>query len=193
MGECLAALVRGKVEHLLQARAVIGFEIGDIEPVVIAVVSQACIGPNYLCVCYANEPGFRQHAVLQGCATPQAIPMSPDDRAALKPEPVIHVVHGASPALQITTPASVAGGGLITAATGSTGLPSGAELDRSYSLQDAAGELGEKLVQKLRNEGSMRNLHVEPALPQLPTDLHAASYRGKYPSGLVLEVTVPNQ
>lgn len=132
-------------------------------------------------------------AVLQGCATPpQAIPMSPDDRAALKQEPVIHVVHGASPALQITTPASVAGGGLITAATGSTELPSGAELERTYSLQDAAGELGEKLVQKLRNEGSMRNLHVEPALPQLPADLPAASYRGKYPSGLVLEVTVPH-
>lgn len=136
---------------------------------------------------------FATLAMLQGCATPQATVMSPDDRAALKQEPVIHVVHGASPALQITTPASVAGGGLITAATGSTGLPSGAELDRSYSLQDAAGELGEKLVQKLRNEGSMRNLHVEPALPQLPEDSDAAPYRGKYPSGLVLEVTVPNQ
>jgi len=132
-------------------------------------------------------------AVLQGCATPQAMPMSPDDRAALKQEPIIHVVHSDSPALQITTPARVAGVGLITAATGSTGLPSGAELERAYSLQDAAGELSEKLVHKLQNEHSMRNLRVEPALPQLPDDLHAASYRGKYPSDLVLEVTVLNQ
>lgn len=132
-------------------------------------------------------------AALQGCATPQAIPMSADDRAATRQAPVIHVVHGTSPALNITTPTSVAGASLITAGTGSTQLPSGAELERAYSLQDAAGELSEKLVQRLQHEGALGNLHVESPLPQLPSDLHAGSYRSKYPNGLVLEVTVPNQ
>ncbi|MGE5241670.1 MAG: hypothetical protein ACM3NI_08490 [Bacteroidota bacterium] len=131
-------------------------------------------------------------AALQGCATTQnVVPMSPDDRAALKQASVIHVVHCASPAMNLMTPASVAGGGLITSATGSTELPSGAELERGYSLPNPAGELSGKLVQRLKAEGRMTNLRVEPRLPQLPAQLDASSYRGKYPDGLVLEVTVP--
>lgn len=131
-------------------------------------------------------------AVLPGCATTQnVVPMSPGDRAALKQESVIHVVYSLSPAMNLMTPASVAGGGLITSATGSTELPSGAELERGYSLPNPAGELSGKLVQRLKTEGRMTNLRTEPPLPQLPAQLDASSYHGKYPDGLVLEVTVP--
>ena len=130
-------------------------------------------------------------AGLQGCATQQNVPLSADSRNSLMQAPIIHVVYSQSPAMNIMTPATVGGAGLIASLTGSNELPSGGELERAYGLPNPAAEVSTKLVQRLQAEGRLTHLRVEPELPKLPAELDAASYRGQYPDGLVLEITVP--
>lgn len=126
-------------------------------------------------------------AILQGCAGAN-IAISPEDRASLRNAPVIHVVQYQSPALDLMTPRSVAGGGLITSMTGSAELPSGASLQRAFGLPDAASALTGQFVQKLTTEGRLANLRAEPKPLPLPFNEDASHYRGKFPNGLVLEI-----
>lgn len=126
---------------------------------------------------------------LQGCASGLSMPMAPEDRAALRNAPVIHVVRYTSVPLSLMTPAGVAGASLITSATGSTELPSGPELQRAYSLTPASDELTNQLVQKLKDEAKLSNLQVESAPLPLPFTEDVSGYRKKYASGLVLEIT----
>jgi hypothetical protein len=119
--------------------------------------------------------------ILQGCAGAR-INISPEDRASLKNSPAIYVVRYQSPAMDLMTPKTVAGGGLITDMTGSSELPSG------VALQRASSALTDQFVRKLASEGRLTNLRVEPKPLPLPFKEDVSHYRSKYMDGLVLEI-----
>ena len=126
-------------------------------------------------------------AVLQGCASTN-INISPEDRANLRNAPAIHVVRYQSPAMNLMTPKSVAGAGLLASMTGSSELPSGVELQRAYGLPEASSELTNHFVRKLTAAGRLANLRVEPKPLPLPLNEDVSHYRGRYAGGLVLEI-----
>jgi len=128
-------------------------------------------------------------ALLQACGT---VAMSPETSAELRSAPVVHVVKYPSGAVNIMSPKEAVGAGALASATGSSQLPSGAQLVRAYGLPDQADAVGNNLVQKLKAEGGMNNLRVEPGFLPRPYVEDASHYRGKYPSGLVLELTIDN-
>ena len=133
--------------------------------------------------------------LLGGCAGPQTIPLSAEDRAALRGNPVVHVVHYVSGPMNMMTPASATGSGtgLIVGATGSTKLPHWYELERKYSLPDASRTLRDSVVQKLRADAGLTSLRVyDQALP-LPVVEDLNAYKTKYQNGLLFEITTPGR
>lgn len=133
-------------------------------------------------------PLFIAGVLLQGCAS-AIVNINPEDLATLKSAPAIYVVRYVSVPLDLMTPKSVVGGGLLASMTRSSELPSGAELQRAFKLPSASEELTNQFVQKLKTEGRMTNLRVEPAPLPLPWVEDVSKYRNKYMGGLVLEIT----
>ena len=131
-------------------------------------------------------------AALQGCGGMTQVKMSPETTAELKSAPVVHVVKYWTPGVHLMTPKSAGGGGLIVGMTGSSELPSGAELVKAYKLLDQAQAVSAQLVDKLKAEGGISNLRLEPGFMPRPYKEDAAHYRAKYTSGLVLELTIEN-
>lgn len=133
---------------------------------------------------------FTAVAALHGCAS-QIVNISPEDRAAIKSAPAVYVVRYTSPPLSLMTPKDAAPGGLLSAVivskTESGELPSGAELERAYKLPSSSEEITNRFVQKLKTEGGLANLRVEPKPLPLPFEEDVARYR-KYAGGLVLEI-----
>lgn len=130
---------------------------------------------------------FAVLAILQGCAG-ATVNISPEDRASLKRAPAIYVVRYQSLPLDLMTPKSVVGAGLVAGMSGSSELPSGLELQRAYRLPEASRVLTNQFVRKLRSEGRLTNLRVEPKSLPLPFKEDVAHYRSKYMGGLVLEI-----
>lgn len=126
-------------------------------------------------------------AILQGCAG-APVNISSEDRANLKSAPAIYVVRYQSVPLDLMTPKSAVGGGLLASMTGSSELPSGLELQRAYNLPDASSELTNQFVRKLTSEGRLTNLRIEPKPLPLPFKEDVSHYRSKYMGGLVLEI-----
>jgi len=131
-------------------------------------------------------------AALHGCGGMTQVKISPELAAEMKSAPVVHVVKYWTPGVHLMTPKSAAGGGLIAGMTGSSELPSGSELVKAYKLPDQAEAVSAHLVEKLKAQGGMSNLRLEPGFMPRPYKEDAAHYRGKYPSGLVLELTIEN-
>ena len=130
-------------------------------------------------------------ASLQGCGTAQ-IAMSPETSAELRSAPVVHVVKYRSGGMSMMTPKSAVGAGLVASMTGSSELADGSSLVRAYGLPDQADAVGSLLAEKLKAEGRISNLRLEPAFLPRPYVEDPAHYRSKYPSGLVLELSVDN-
>jgi hypothetical protein len=130
-------------------------------------------------------------ALLHGCGGDANVKMSPETSAELKAAPAVYVVKYRTAGINMMTPKSVAGGGLIVGMTGSGELPSGPELVRAYKLPDQAEAVSASLVEKLKAEGGMTNLRVEPGFLQGPSQDDASRYR-KYANGLVLELNIIN-
>ena len=131
-------------------------------------------------------------AALHGCGGMTQVKMSPETTAELKSAPVVYVVKYWTPGVHLMTPKSVGGAGLVAGMTGSSELPSGPELVKAYKLPDQAEAVSAQLVEKLKAEGGMRNLRLESGFLPRPYKEDAAHYHGKYPSGLVLELTIEN-
>ena len=131
-------------------------------------------------------------AALHGCGGAAMVKMSPKTSAELKSAPAVYVVKYWTPGVHLMTPKGVAGGGLIVGMTGSSELPSGQELVKAYKLPDQAEVVSAQLVEKLKAEGGMMNFRLEPGFLQRPYKEDASHYGGKYPSGLVLELTIEN-
>jgi hypothetical protein len=132
-------------------------------------------------------------ALLQGCVGSQIVPMSAETSASLQQAPVVQVVRYQSGALNIATPKDAVGGGLLASATGSSELPTGGSLSRAYGLPDPAEDVGRRLVEKLKIEGRLPNVRLEPASLPRPWVEDPSHYRNRYQSGLVLEISVENQ
>lgn len=131
-------------------------------------------------------------AALHGCGGGANVKMSPEASAELKTAPAVYVVKYWTPGVHLMTPKGVAGGGLIVGMTGSSELPTGSELMKAYKLPDQAEAVSAQLVDKLKSEGGMRNMRLEPGFLQRPYKEDTSQYRGKYGSGLVLELTIEN-
>jgi hypothetical protein len=141
---------------------------------------------------------FAGAASLAGCAGNQATPMNAESNAALKQAPVIQVVRYVSPGMNITIPKNASGLGplgsvLVGAGTGTGEMPTGDSLARAYKLPDPADDVARRLVEKLKTEGALANLRVEPKLAGRPLAEDPAHYRAKYPNAVVLELSVENQ
>jgi hypothetical protein len=130
-------------------------------------------------------------ASLQGCGT-SPVPISPETGAELKSAPVVHVVKYRSGGIIVMTPKSAVGSGLLASMTGSSELADASSLVRAYGLPDQADAVSGHLVEKLKAEGRLTNLRLEPAFLPGPYVEDTAHYRSKYPSGLVLELSVEN-
>jgi len=137
-------------------------------------------------------------ALLLGCAGCQIIPMNADSSAALREAQVVQVVRYHSAPINITNPKDAPGLGplsvvVVGSVAGSGELPTGDALARVFKLPDPGDEVARRLVEKLKAEGRLGNLRLEPnPLPRpLPED--ASQYRARYPSGLVLELSIDTQ
>jgi hypothetical protein len=128
-------------------------------------------------------------SLLYGCGG-ASVKVSPETTAELRAAPVVHVVKYTSGGLNIMSPKSVAGAGALAAATGSSELPTGPQLIRAYGLPDQADAVSRNLVEKLKVDGGMGNFRVEPGFLSRPYVEDTAGLRAKYPSGLVLELTI---
>jgi hypothetical protein len=128
-------------------------------------------------------------ALLAGCG-PAYVKMTPETAAELRSAPAVHAVKFPTPAPHLMTPKSVAGGGLISSMTGSAELPTGGQLVKAYGLPDHAEAVSASLVEKLRTEGGIKNLRLEPGFLQYSYHEDTSRYRDKYPSGLVLELDI---
>ncbi|HZR69621.1 MAG TPA: hypothetical protein VFB01_11280 [Burkholderiales bacterium] len=133
--------------------------------------------------------------VLAGCGGPAYVKMTPETGAELKAAPVINVVWFRTVGMNIMTPKSQAGGGLLPAlivsGTKSGELPSGDQLVKAYGLPDQADEVSAKLVEKLKTEGRLPTVRVASALfPPRVYQENPAQYGSKFSSGLVLEINV---
>jgi hypothetical protein len=127
--------------------------------------------------------------LLHGCGGAAYVKMSPEASAEMKSAPAVYVVKYRTAGVHLMTPKSVSGGGLIVGMTGSAELPSGSTLVKAYGLPDQAEAVGADLAEKLKAEGGMRNVRVEPGFVQAKQE-DASRYRAKYPSGLVLELDI---
>lgn len=128
-------------------------------------------------------------AYLQACGTPAQVRMESATRDTVTSASQIDVVHYATPSLFLQTPKEAAGAGLLTAMTGSNELPSGAEIERTYGLPDAAEEIAGKLTTRLQSDGGLKNLHAGSALP-LPWAEDPSHYRGQAGAPFVLEISI---
>src|SRR5262249_49146264 len=111
-------------------------------------------------------------ASLLGCAS-QIAPMNAETSAALREGKVVQVVRYQSPGMNITVPKNASGLGPLGAvavgsATGSGELATGDSLARAYKLPDPADDVARRLVEKLRSEGALGNLRMEPKMAQRP-------------------------
>jgi len=137
-------------------------------------------------------------ALLLGCAGCQIIPMNADSSAALREAQVVQVVRYHSAPINITNPKDAPGLGPLSVAvigsvTSSGELPTGDALARVFKLPDPAEEVARRLVEKLKAEGALGNLRLEPNPLARPLPEDASQYRARYPSGLVLELSVDTQ
>ncbi len=130
--------------------------------------------------------------LLHGCGGDAYVKMTPETGAELKSAPVVYVVKYWTPGLHMMTPKSAVGAGLLASMTGSSELADGHQLVKAYGLPDQADAVSANLVEKLKTEGGMRNLRIEPGFLQRPYLEDTSRYRSKYPSGLVLELSVEN-
>jgi hypothetical protein len=126
---------------------------------------------------------------LGACASPY-VSLSEQDRSGIRKAPVVNVVHYASPAMYIQTPAQVAGLGLITSATGSQKLPTGVELARKYAYPEPTQLVANRLAEQLRTRGQLNNLSSITAAEPLPVKDEFTQYRARYASGIVIEINM---
>ena len=136
--------------------------------------------------------------LLAGCAGSQVAPMNAESSAALRQAPLVQVVRYVSPGMNITIPKNASGLGplgrvAVESGTGTGELRTGDSLARAYKLPDPADDVARRLVDKLKAEGGLTNLRVEPKLAGRPLAEDPAHYRAKYPNGVVLELSVENQ
>ena len=113
-----------------------------------------------------------------------------DIRPMLESAPAISFVYYHAPPLFITTPASVAGAGLMAAATHSEQLPKGAELEKAFAIPDAGAEIAAQLTAVLTTATLAPKLHVEDhAHPRL-WNKDPGTYHGETQDPFVLELFV---
>lgn len=129
---------------------------------------------------------------LQGCAGNVVMPINPKDRAELRTTPVIHVVHYEPSLFNLMTPKDAGGSGLlfglVSDATDSSTLPSGAELMRAFSLTPASIALENDVASELKSEGGLSNVQVDPNALKLPVPENTKVYHSEFTSGLVLDI-----
>ena len=135
-------------------------------------------------------------ATLAGCAGSQ-VAMNDESSAALRQSPTVQIVRYVSPPINITIPKNAGLGPLgslsVGSLTGTGELPTGDSLARAYKLPDPADDVARRLVDKLKAEGSLANLRLEPKLAARPLAEDPSHYRAKYPNSVVLELSVENQ
>jgi hypothetical protein len=88
------------------------------------------------------------------------------------------------------TPSGAAGANLITAATKSSQLPDGGELERAFEIPNASGEIASQLVARLRSGNFASKLHVEGHPHERPWSSDPGAYHGETQDPYVLELFI---
>ena len=114
-----------------------------------------------------------------------------DLRPLLEAAPAISFVYFRAPSMFLMTPSQAApGGGLITAATHSQQLPSGAEMEKAFAIPDASGEIAAQLAARLTTAAIASKLHAEDHPHGRSWSDDPAAYRGETQDPFVLELVV---
>lgn len=125
-------------------------------------------------------------ALLPACAT-KSIYLNDAERAALRKQPAIHVVHYTTPLPEVRPPSVRRH--YVNVKLHDT--PTGAEIQSNLGNFDPTLELTQRFVAILSKRAGLANLRTEREAAPLPVLKDLDQYKGKYKNGVVLEVWIP--
>jgi len=126
--------------------------------------------------------------LLPACATQSRnIFLNDAERAALRKQPTIHVVHYSTPLPEVRPPTV----SRHYAKVKLHDTPSGAEVQSNLGNFDPTLEVTQRFVGILSKRAGLANLRTEREAAPLPVLKDLDQYKAKYKDGVVLEVWIP--
>lgn len=123
--------------------------------------------------------------LLPACAS-RKIYLNDSDRAVLRKQPAIHVVHYLTPTPEVNPPKVRRH--YVSIKLHET--PSGADIESSLGGYDLTMEMTNALTRAFAKEAGLGNLRVTREVTPLPVVKDGGSYKDKFKTGSVLEVWV---
>jgi len=124
-------------------------------------------------------------ALLPACASKQVF-LNDTERAGLRKQSTIHVVHYVTPAPEVRPPA-------ISRSYVRINLhdtPSGTEIQSNLGSYDPTLKITNQFAKALAKSASLENLHTDHETTPLPVISDPEIFKGKFKSGSVLEVWI---
>jgi len=124
-------------------------------------------------------------ALLPACASKQ-IYLDDAERAALRKQPAIHVVHYVTPTPEVRPPTASRSYVKVKLHD----APNGAEIQSNLGNYDPALEVTNQFTKTLAKSAGLANLRTERDAAPLPVVSSAGIFKDKFKSGSVLEVWI---
>lgn len=125
--------------------------------------------------------------VLSACA-PKRVYLNDAERAKLRKEPVIHVVHYTTPVPEVEPP--TASHSYVTVKLHDT--PTGGEIQDNMGGYDPTLKVAQSFSSILTKSAGLNNLRMTKETTPLPVVKNPAQFKEKYKDGVLLEVWVDN-
>ncbi len=123
-------------------------------------------------------------ALLPACAS-KKVYLNDSERAALRKQPAIHVVHYLTPTPEVNPPKVHRH--YVTVKLHE--VPTGADIESNLKV-DLTLDIANAFTRALAREAGLGNLRMQPEVTPLPVVKDGSSYKDKFKSGAVLEVWV---